>query len=139
MELKWRIWFEKDGKHVLGKGGAEILRAVKENGSLSKASKALGMSYRFAWKYITKMEMVLGSRIVERERGGREGGGAKLTKLGEELLKMYEEKVEDFLNYTESLEVEGRIETRDGREVIVIKLPVDIEKETIKLKVWMEK
>ncbi len=139
MEIKWRIWFEKDGKHVLGKGGAEILRGIKKYGSLSKTSKALGMSYRFTWKYITRMEKALGSRIVERERGGKEGGGARLTELGERLLKMYEERVEDFLNYTESMEAIGRIETRDNERFIVIKLPTDIEEEEVRVRIWIQK
>ena len=49
MEIKWRIWIEKDGKHVIGKGGAEILRAIKEEGSIAAASKRLGMSYKYVW------------------------------------------------------------------------------------------
>ncbi|AEA47747.1 winged helix-turn-helix domain-containing protein [Archaeoglobus veneficus] len=139
MELKWRIWFEKDGKHVMGKGGAEILRAIKEHGSLAKAAKALGMSYRFAWKYVTKMEKTLGEKIVERERGGREGGGAKLTKLGEEILRMYEEAERLFSARSGGVETLGRVEIRDGERVIVLKLP-DIEAEEgdeVRLRVWL--
>ena len=47
MELRWRLWFEKDGMHVMGKGGAKILKAIEKHGSISKACKELGMSYRF--------------------------------------------------------------------------------------------
>ncbi len=90
MELKWKLWFEKEGRRVIGKGGVEILKAIKEHGSISKASKALGMSYRFVWNYLNEMERVLGENVVERERGGREGGKTKLTRLGMELIEMFE-------------------------------------------------
>lgn len=140
MEVKWRIWFEKDGRHVMGKGGAEILRAIKEYGSLSKAAKALGMSYRFAWKYITKMEKALGDKVVERERGGKEGGGAKLTELGEKILKMYDEAEEKLNVCLGGLVVEGRVEMREGEKFVVAKLPIDArEGEGFRLRVWIMK
>ncbi|MFW6128585.1 MAG: winged helix-turn-helix domain-containing protein [Halobacteriota archaeon] len=88
MELKWRFWFEKDGKPVMGKGGAEILRAIEQHGSISQAAKSLGMSYRFVWNYIEKMENRVG-KVVERERGGRSGGKTTLTPLGRSLLEDY--------------------------------------------------
>ncbi len=91
MEIKCRIWIEKDGKHVLGKGGAEILKALEKYKSLSKAAKHVGMSYRFAWMYINRIEENTGVKIVERERGGKGGGKMTLTENGKKLLKMYED------------------------------------------------
>lgn len=88
MELKWRFWFEKDGKPVMGKGGAEILKAIEQQGSISQAAKSLDMSYRFVWNYIEKMENRIG-KVVERERGGKSGGKSTLTPLGKSLLEQY--------------------------------------------------
>jgi len=93
-EIKCRIWIEKNGIHVIGKGGAEILKALEKYKSLSKAARALGMSYRFAWMYINKIEKNTGLKIVNRERGGREGGRMVLTEEGKNLLKLYEEAEE---------------------------------------------
>ncbi|HID43587.1 MAG TPA: LysR family transcriptional regulator [Archaeoglobaceae archaeon] len=110
MKLRLRFWFEKDGKPVLGKGGAEILEAIDECGSISKAAKSLGMSYRFVWNYVEKMENRIG-RVVERERGGRGGGGAKLTDLGKSILEEYlkvQKKLEEISESFES-ESEGKI------------------------------
>jgi molybdate transport system regulatory protein len=90
MQIRWRFWIEKDGKPVMGKGGYEILKAVKECGSILKASKKLGMSYRFMWDYLRKMEDVLGEKVVTSERGGAEGGKTMLTPFGEKLLRSYE-------------------------------------------------
>ncbi len=49
MEIKYKIWIEKDGKVVFGKGRDNILQAVDEQKSLNAAAKKLEMSYRAAW------------------------------------------------------------------------------------------
>ncbi len=90
LEPKWRMWLEKDGVHVIGMGGFKILKAIEELGSISKACRRLGMSYKFVWNYLNRMERVLGERVVERERGGVEKGRTRLTVLGRELLRVYE-------------------------------------------------
>mgnify|MGYP003876504873 CR=1 FL=1 len=117
MELKWRLWFEKDGMHVMGKGGARILEAIEKHGSISKACKELGMSYRFVWNYLRRMEEVLGRAVVKKERGGIRRGGTKLTPLGKELLKTYErmEKlIKSALNG-----VRGVVKEIDGNRIVI--------------------
>ncbi|UCE29933.1 MAG: TOBE domain-containing protein [Candidatus Bathyarchaeota archaeon] len=84
-----KVWLEIKGKPILGKGGAEILGAIQEEKSISKAAKKIGMSYRYVWNYVTKIEKTLREPIVQTHRGGRKGGGAKLTMLGKSLLKEY--------------------------------------------------
>ncbi len=89
MEVKFRIWVEKDGEHVIGRGGARILRAIKEEGSISAASRKLGMSYKYVWDYLRRMERVVG-KVVESSKGGKTGGKSVLTEKGEEVLRLYE-------------------------------------------------
>ena len=92
-----KIWLEYGGEPLLGKGGAEILQAIQEEASISKAAKKLGMSYRYAWNYLSKMEKTLQEPIVETLKGGRGGGGgARLTELGKRLLKEYK-RVEGYV------------------------------------------
>ena len=92
-----KVWLEYKGKPLLGKGGAQILEAIKEAGSISKAAKELGMSYRYVWNYLAKIEKTMQEPVVQAYRGGREGGGgAQLTRLGESLLKEYR-LVEDYV------------------------------------------
>jgi molybdate transport system regulatory protein len=92
-----KIWIEYKGKPVLGKGGAEILEQIEKEESISKAVVKLGMSYRYVWSYLQKMEKSIGKPIIETYRGGKAGGGgAKLTKLGKTLLDEYR-RVEDYL------------------------------------------
>jgi len=101
-----RVWLEKNGVHVLGKGGGEILEAIERCGSISSASKALGMSYRYVWGYIKKIEEITGRKVVKAFRGGRKGGKAELTDFGRELLKEFR-KVQEFMEISgKSLEDE---------------------------------
>ncbi len=85
-----KVWLEYEGEPILGKGGAEILEAIKQEGSISKAARKVEMSYRYVWNYLDKMQKVLQETVVETYKGGRSGGGgARLTKLGESLLREY--------------------------------------------------
>jgi molybdate transport system regulatory protein len=92
-----KVWLEYKGKPILGSGGAKILQAVKEEKSISKAAQKIGMSYRYVWNYLAKMKNAMGEPTVETFKGGKVGGGgAKLTLLGEDLIKEYN-RVEDYV------------------------------------------
>ncbi|MCS7115157.1 MAG: LysR family transcriptional regulator [Nitrososphaerota archaeon] len=97
-EFSCKVWLEFHGKPLIGKGGAEILERIDAERSISKTAKKLGMSYRYVWSYLKRIEKTLGEPIIETHRGGRAGGGgAKLTRLGKELLKEYK-RIEEYLN-----------------------------------------
>jgi molybdate transport system regulatory protein len=89
-KLSGKIWLEHEGKPLIGKGGAEILAAIAKGNSISKAAETLGMSYRYVWNYLKKIEKTIGEPIVETYKGGKAGGGgAKLTETGKNLLAEY--------------------------------------------------
>jgi molybdate transport system regulatory protein len=86
-----KVWIEYNGKPVLGKGGAEILRTIAKEQSISKAAEKLAMSYRYVWNYLQKIQKVVEEPIVETYKGGKAGGGgAKLTAVGQSLLEEYQ-------------------------------------------------
>ncbi len=88
--FSYKIWIEDNGMPVLGRGGAEILEQVEEQKSISRAARNLGMSYRFVWNYLQKIEKSAGEPIIETFRGGKSGGGgAELTPHGKSLLNKY--------------------------------------------------
>ena len=85
-----KIWIEYQGKPIVGKGGAEILREIEAQQSLSRAAENLGMSYRYLWSYVQQINASLGEPVVETFKGGRiGGGGATLTDVGRALLDEY--------------------------------------------------
>jgi molybdate transport system regulatory protein len=85
-----KIWIEYQGKPILGRGGAEILREIETQQSLSKAAEKLGMSYRYVWNYLQQIHIALGESVVKTHKGGKSGGGgATLTETGKSLLEEY--------------------------------------------------
>lgn len=68
----------------------ELLRQVKELGSLNAAARRINVPYASAWEWIHRLEVQLGYRLIEKKRGGINGGGTKLTNKGEEFLDWIE-------------------------------------------------
>jgi len=65
MNIKHKLWLEKDGRVIFGPGRFELLEAVEECQSLSAAAKKLKMSYRAAWGRLRASEDRLGMPLVE--------------------------------------------------------------------------
>lgn len=74
---------------TFGPGKIELLRKLGEGHSISSAARALGMSYKRAWALVDTLNRGFGSPVVETSSGGKGGGGARLTPLGEELIARY--------------------------------------------------
>ncbi len=90
LQPTFRLSFEGEKKHIIvDQTDALLLRHISEKNSLTKAAKVAGISYRNAWDRIRELESNLGDRVVEKKVGGREGGGARLTESGLELLKQF--------------------------------------------------
>ncbi|SOZ38393.1 substrate-binding domain-containing protein [Cupriavidus neocaledonicus] len=61
----------------------QLLKAVRETGSLLQAAQTLDVSYRHAWGTLRAWEEMVGHQVLEAERGR----GASLTRFGERLLR----------------------------------------------------
>lgn len=89
VQVRSKVWLEVQGRPVLGPGRRELLRAVEEQGSISKAARLLNLTYRKAWGQIKAMEDQLGLPLVQKQAGGQGGGGARLTPEAKDLLSKY--------------------------------------------------
>jgi molybdate transport system regulatory protein len=76
---------------MIGPGKADLLEGVKETGSISAAGRRMHMSYKRAWYLVDAMNGHFGKPLVEAVKGGRAGGGARLTPLGEDVLSAFRE------------------------------------------------
>lgn len=91
MKFKFKIWIEtEDGKPLIGKGGVKLLRAIENTGSLSTASKTIGVSYKFAWEYVKRINEIL-NQSIEMRKGGKNAGGSKVSEKLDKILSIYEE------------------------------------------------
>jgi molybdate transport system regulatory protein len=96
VQVRSKVWLEIQGRPVLGPGRREILRAVDEQGSISKAARSLNITYRKAWGQIKAMEEQLGLSVVQKQTGGKGGGGARLTPEARDLLSKYARLAQGF-------------------------------------------
>jgi molybdate transport system regulatory protein len=76
-------------ERALGPGKIRLLEAIGKTGSISRAGRALGMSYRRAWLLIDDMNCTFRAPVVATQPGGVKGGGAALTPFGVALIENY--------------------------------------------------
>ncbi len=74
---------------ALGPGKVDLLEAINLWGSISKAARESGLSYRRAWTLVDTMNKSFKSALVEGSAGGKKGGGTRLTPLGKKMIKTY--------------------------------------------------
>jgi molybdate transport system regulatory protein len=77
------------GERAFGPGKADLLERIAAEGSISKAAKSMEMSYSRAWQLVDAMNQSFRQPLVESSAGGRKGGGAVLTRMGEEVLAQF--------------------------------------------------
>jgi len=101
LELRYKIWIEKDGKKVFGDGPLDILHRVERTGSLRQAAAEINMSYSLAWNLIKGLEERLGFKLLKRKVGGEGGGGSEITQVATELMtkfKLFRGEADQSLN-----------------------------------------
>jgi molybdate transport system regulatory protein len=87
VRLTVRIDFGAD--RALGPGKIRLLEAIGKTGSISRAGRTLGMSYRRAWLLVDDMNRTFRAAVVATKPGGARGGGAALTPFGVALIENY--------------------------------------------------
>lgn len=85
---------------ALGPGKVDLLALVGETGSIREAAEGMHMSYMRAWTLIKTMNACFKEPLVEAVRGGKNGGGARLTETGRKALALYQRMEADCLDVT---------------------------------------
>jgi len=81
-----RFWLTLDGKNFLGRGRIELLQRIRETGSISKAAKAMKMSYKAAWDAVDAMNSAWDIPLVESGPAG-----SRLTDDAERLIAAFQQ------------------------------------------------
>ncbi|MEZ0322986.1 MAG: molybdenum-dependent transcriptional regulator [Hydrogenothermaceae bacterium] len=90
------IYLNVDDKGYLGKGRVELLKLIDKYGSILKAAKELGMSYKAAWDMVDAINNLSPKPVVVSLKSGGRGGKTFLTDYGKKLVENYE-KIEYFM------------------------------------------
>ena len=85
--LSLRLHF--DSGLTFGRGKADLLQGIDEEGSIAAAGRRMGMSYRRAWQLVDTMNRCWCEPLVETSPGSHHGGGARVTPLGSRVLALY--------------------------------------------------
>jgi molybdate transport system regulatory protein len=101
-----------DGKLLLGRDRIEVLEAIAEHGSILRASKAAGFSYKAAWDAVTAINNLLPTPAFITKTGGKAGGGAEITQEGRKLIETFR-RLEEKLSRLSSLIAEEGLEGQD--------------------------
>ncbi|KAF0201970.1 MAG: molybdate transport system regulatory [Bacteroidetes bacterium] len=92
LKLHYKIWFtDQNEKGILGDGKWKILKAIDETGSLTSACEKLEITYRRTWNDLKAIEEQLGFALLEKSRGGAEGGSTSLTPEGKKLIRAFDD------------------------------------------------
>ena len=122
--VQGRFWISKEEHSFLGKGRIELLLNIDTTGSISKAAKAMKMSYKAAWDAVDAMNNLSEFPLVESLKGGKGGGGTHLTAYAKELIGTYEILQEEHRKFLESLS--KRVNEKNGHFNLLKSLDVRI-------------
>jgi len=86
---KHRIRIMVGDSIALGPGKIDLLEAIGQKGSISQAAKEIKLSYKRAWDMVDTMNQCFKEPLVASTTGGKGGGGAKLTSLGNRMILLY--------------------------------------------------
>jgi molybdate transport system regulatory protein len=89
MEILGGIWLGQDGEALLSDVRISLLEEIGRTGSITKAAKAVGISYKTAWDAVDTMNNLSGAPLVESVSGGKGGGGTRLTESARKLIGAY--------------------------------------------------
>ncbi len=103
LRIEGRVWLAQDEQNLAGHGRIDLLRRIDACGSISRAAKSLGMSYKTAWDAVDAMNNLAGSPLVERSVGGKGGGGTHLTARGRRLVASFERIEQEHRRFLQAL------------------------------------
>lgn len=97
INLHYSIWMTTEsGENVISDERMQLLICIKDLGSLRAAAQQSDISYRKAWGDLKATEKHLGFALIDKHRGGKDGGSTILTEEGIRLIEAYQDFKRDF-------------------------------------------
>ena len=80
-----------------------LLDALERSGSINRAAREVGLSYKGAWEMLERATSLSPRPIIATATGGRAGGGTRLTDTGQKLLALHHQLQEEHRRFLDSL------------------------------------
>lgn len=115
LQLEARLGFASKAGPLGGELRMALLEQIAATGSITRAAKAVGLSYKGAWDAVEAMNNLADRPLVERSAGGKGGGGTRLTERGEQLLLTYRAAAQEHARFVAALNtrLQGQDASRD--------------------------
>jgi molybdate transport system regulatory protein len=96
------LWVEGNGTRFLGPGPVELLEGIERTGSINKAAKAMGMSYKKAWDLVNRLNTMAATPFVHTTIGGGDGGGSTISPEAKQLIAWHQQLRDRFRQFLET-------------------------------------
>ena len=103
--LAGNLWFNRAEHKFLGGDRINLLEKIDEHGSITKAAKAVGISYKTAWDTVNLINNLAEKPLVDRITGGKGGGGTSLTAEGKKVIAQFNTIQEEHRKFLDNLAV----------------------------------
>ena len=95
------LWIACEGERFFGPGRVELLEKIEESGSINKAARLMGMSYKKAWEMVNALNEQAACPLVITQTGGEKGGGSVITAEAKKLILYHQLLRRRFLDFLE--------------------------------------
>lgn len=102
--LSGNLWFNQAEHKFLGGDRIDLLCKIDELGTITKAAKAVGVSYKTAWETVNTINNLAEKPLVDRIAGGKGGGGTSLTPAGKKVIREFQTIQEELHKFLGNLE-----------------------------------
>lgn len=110
--LAGNLWFNREENKFLGGDRIYLLEMIDEHGSITKAAKVVGISYKTAWDTVNLINNMAEKPLVDRLTGGKGGGGTSLTPEGKKVISQFKTIQEEHRKFLDNQE--DRLGDTDG-------------------------
>ncbi len=102
--LSGNLWLNRAEHKFLGGDRITLLEKIDELGSITKAAKAVDISYKTAWEIVNTINNLADKPLVDRSAGGKGGGGTSLTVEGKKIIDQFKTLQEEHRKFLDNLE-----------------------------------
>lgn len=101
------LWFSVNDTLRMHDRRIDLLEQIGASGSITQAARNVGLSYKGACDNLEAMRNALGVPLLHSERGGKGGGGSRLTPEAMRIVQLYRSMQHEHQRFLRNLDGDG--------------------------------